>query len=97
MEQLEESAEPPTKEKDGGTKRLRSEISTPSPSAVGLPKKQQMVEIQLFFLAHAVKAVKMAIVKEAFPTDKLSNDDFDHVHPEENEHDPSWESYAEDS
>ena len=36
---------------------------------------------QLSFL-HAVKAVKMAIVKEAFPSDRLFNDDFNHVQME---------------
>ena len=76
MDQLEKSAEPATKEREGGPKRLRSEVSTPSSKTTSLPKKQQMVDCQLSF-AHDVNTVKMAIVKEAFPSDRLSNDDFD--------------------
>ena len=81
VSQLEKSVEPAAKEKEGGTKRLRSEISIPSPKTTGLPKKQQTVDRELSF-SHAIKAVKMAIVKEVFPFDRLSNDEFDHVQME---------------
>ena len=52
---------------------LRSQLLSPNTA-----KKQRTVECQLSF-AHAVKVIKMAFMKEVFPSDKLSNDDFDHM------------------
>ena len=40
-----------------------------------------MVKRQLSF-AHAIKAIKLAIVKESYPSDRLFNDDFYHVQVE---------------
>ena len=77
----EKSTESASKEKEGGTKRPRSEVSTPSPNLATMQKKQRTKDHQVSF-AHAVKAFKMAIVKETFPSDRLSNEDFDRVQME---------------
>ena len=81
VEQKEKSTELALKEKEGGTKRPRSEVSTPSPNLATMQKKQRTKDHQVSF-AHAVKAFKMAIVKETFPSDRLSNEDFDRVQME---------------
>ena len=73
MDQQEKSAEPTIKEKDGGTKRLRSKVSTPT-TIVTMQK--QLTENRQLSFAHAVK---MTVMKEAFRSDRLSNDDFDRV------------------
>ena len=64
--------------REGGTKRLWSKVSIPSLKMISLPKKQRTVDRQFSF-AHAVK---MAIMQEAFPSFRLSSDDFDHVQME---------------
>ena len=46
-----------------------------------MPKKQRAVVCQLSF-APAVKVLKMAIMKEYFSSDRLSNDNFDRMQME---------------
>ena len=44
IDQLEKSAEPGTKEKEGRNNKLRSEVSIPAPKTGGLPKKRRAVD-----------------------------------------------------
>ena len=64
VNQQKKSPEPAIKEKKGRIKTLRSEVSTPSPKMARWPKRLHTEDCQLSF-AHAVKAVKMAIGREA--------------------------------
>lgn len=67
--------------KVGGAKRLRSQASTPSPAQAALSKRPRM-ENQPRSFAQAVKAVKIAIVRKSFPSEKLSDKDLDCIQVE---------------
>lgn len=65
-------------EKGGGTKRTRSDVSTPSPSTSALAKKTR-TDFGPSSFASAVKSRKMAVVKDSFPNEKLSSQDSDRI------------------
>ena len=77
LEQQEKSSDVIIKEEQGRNKRHNFEVISPSlKSAVS--KKHWEEERQLFF-DHVIEAIKMSILINSFPSDKLSNNDFNHV------------------